>query len=412
MNLQAFTWATGIEDTFIPQARPGLRALEEYTLTQHTQLWQSDLELVLESGVRTLRWGIPWYRVQPAPDRWDWQWCDQVLERMVVVKGITPILDLMHYGTPSWLDNGFINAAYPQRVAAYAAAVAERYRTLVRYYTPLNEPSVTADFCGRRAEWPPYLCGDDGYVKVMLAIARGIVLTVQALRAALPEMQTVQVEALWQHWTRNLALQPRVELGNLQQYLCFDLVTGRVDAQYPLLGFLQEHGFTLADMCWFQEHAVNLDIFGANFYPWSYGEVVESHRGVLKRLPVPTAGMAIADVIRPTYARYGLPIMVTETSANTVRSGRALWMDETVATVRQLRMEGIPLVGYTWFPLFTMIDWAYRRGRRPLKEYLLHLGLYESEFDSTGVLQRHPTELVAHFQRHIATPMPPVAQPE
>ena len=41
-----FTWATGIEDTFIQRARPRLRALDEYELTQHYQLWQSDIDLV------------------------------------------------------------------------------------------------------------------------------------------------------------------------------------------------------------------------------------------------------------------------------------------------------------------------------------------------------------------------------
>jgi hypothetical protein len=34
------------------------------------------------------------------------------------------------------------------------------------------------------------------------------------------------------------------------------------------------------------------------------------------------------------------------------------------------------VLGYTWFPLFTMIDWKYRFGRGPLDEYRLDLGLY------------------------------------
>jgi hypothetical protein len=84
-------------------------------------------------------------------------------------------------------------------------------------------------------------------------------------------------------------------------------------------------------------------------------------------------------------------------------------MDETIATVRGLREEGMPVVGYTWFPLFSMIDWSYRRGRRPLKEYLLHLGLYDSAFDSEGVLRRKKTPLVKRYQAHMAQPMPPIS---
>ncbi|HKY54360.1 MAG TPA: family 1 glycosylhydrolase, partial [Anaerolineales bacterium] len=130
-----FLWATGIEDTFIPHARPGLRALDEYELTQHYKLWKQDFDLVAEIGVKAMRWGIPWYRVQPMPDKWDWEWTDMTLDYLVNVKGITPILDLLHYGTPLWLDNSFINTSYPQRVAEYACEVVQRYKTLVRYYT-------------------------------------------------------------------------------------------------------------------------------------------------------------------------------------------------------------------------------------------------------------------------------------
>ena len=96
MTDTSFLWATGIEDTFIPQARPGLRALGEYELTQHYKVWKSDFDRVAESGVKYLRWGMPWYHVQPAPDKWDWEWSDKALDYLVHVKGITPILDLMH----------------------------------------------------------------------------------------------------------------------------------------------------------------------------------------------------------------------------------------------------------------------------------------------------------------------------
>lgn len=85
-------------------------------------------------------------------------------------------------------------------------------------------------------------------------------------------------------------------------------------------------------------------------------------------------------------------------------------MDETIDVVRRLRREGLPVVGYTWFPAFTMIDWAYRRGRRPLRDYLLHLGLYDSAYDTKGLLVRHATELVERFRRHMATPMPDVGE--
>jgi beta-glucosidase len=404
-----FLWATGIEDTFIPDARPGLRALDEYELTQHYELWKRDFDLVAETGVKFLRWGIPWYRVQPAADTWDWEWTDQALDYLVNAKGITPILDLMHYGTPSWLENSFINASYPEHVAEYAHEVVARYKSMVRYYTPLNEPMVNAEMCGSKAEWPPYLSGDDGYVKLTLALAKGILLTTQAIKSEQPDATTVQVEALWHTFTKDDSLKQSVAHDNARQYLCFDLTTGRVTDDYALVDFLCSHGMTDSDMEWFRRNAVTFDFFGANFYPWSYSELRKGPNGSARHVTGKTSGDKIAIVLREAYERCGIPIVITETSAREDIRGRGQWMDETLDTVRGLRTEGIPVVGYTWFPLFTMVDWAYRTGRRPLDDYLIHLGLYDSAFDSKKVLRRHKTPLVKRYQSHMARPMSPVS---
>src|SRR3712207_5945173 len=138
-----FYWAVLIEDTFIPHARPGLRPLEEYELTQHYQFWRQDLDCAASLGLSHLRWGIPWYRVNPAPGQFDWRWVDEVVDDMVSVKGIRLIADLLHYGTPLWMEDAFVDPDYPQRVAEYAYAFATRYADLVDWYTPHNEPTIT-----------------------------------------------------------------------------------------------------------------------------------------------------------------------------------------------------------------------------------------------------------------------------
>src|SRR5947209_8260101 len=143
-----FAWATGIEDTFIAQTeRIGERVLDEYALTQHYLYWRQDIDLAAGLGVRTIRYGIPWYKVEPAPGSFYWDWADQVLE-YIASKGIEIVVDLMHYGTPAWLDNEFLNSSYPESVATYAAEFARRYKHIVSHYAPLNEPWVTINYCG------------------------------------------------------------------------------------------------------------------------------------------------------------------------------------------------------------------------------------------------------------------------
>jgi hypothetical protein len=155
------------------------------------------------------------------------------------------------------------------------------------------------------------------------------------------------------------------------------------------------------DMDWFLSNVVTFDLFGANFYPWAYIDLKKARDGSIRQVTGHTPGDMMALVIRAAYERYRLPIIITETSARGDIDLRARWMDETIATVRGLREDGIPL--------FSMIDWSYRRGRRPLKEYLLHLGLYDSAFDSEGVLRRKKTPLVKRYQAHMAQPMPPIS---
>src|SRR3712207_8458181 len=43
------------------------RVLDEYEITQHYRWWRDDLRRVAELGVGAVRYGIPWYRVNPAP---------------------------------------------------------------------------------------------------------------------------------------------------------------------------------------------------------------------------------------------------------------------------------------------------------------------------------------------------------
>jgi beta-glucosidase/6-phospho-beta-glucosidase/beta-galactosidase len=132
---EAFVWATGIEDTFVVDPWPATgRTLDEYELTDHYRQWRSDLGRMAELGVRAARYGIPWYRVSPKRGRWNWRWADGPLERMLDL-GIDPIVDLVHYGTPGWIEGGFLAPEFPEYMAEYAARVAERFRGRNLWYS-------------------------------------------------------------------------------------------------------------------------------------------------------------------------------------------------------------------------------------------------------------------------------------
>jgi beta-glucosidase len=373
-----FLWAAGIENTFIPQTRHAHRSLDEYELMGHYENWREDLGLARELGLKALRWGIPWYKVEPEPNKFDWEWIDKVLPYLVEELKILPVIDLMHYGCPFWLKKEFANKSYPQLVARYAAAFAERYKGLVKWYTPLNEPIINSLMCGMRGLWPPYMRGDRGYIRLMLQLAKGIVRTVQAIKDIDPEAIMVHVEAT------GLTRTVREDLASLateedhRGFLCYDLISGRLTHDHLLFSWLVRNGASPDSLDELQKNSISIDVLGLNFYPqWSTKQLYIDKRGRIAFREVEPEGEGFAELIRKYHQRYQVPVMITETSAVGSDEIRERWLDSSLSMVKKLRGEGVPVIGYTWFPLFTMIDWRYRFSDEPMQNFYLELGMYQ-----------------------------------
>ena len=58
----------------------------------------------------------------------------------------------------------------------------------------------------------------------------------------------------------------------------------------------------------------------------------------------------------------------------------------------------MPLIGYTWWPMFALITWAYRQGKKPPAEYLAQMGLFDLEWRDDGELRRVRTPLVEAYR--------------
>ena len=393
-------FAVGIEDTFVPQEYPGRRRLDEYELTQHYHLWPADLEIAAATGAELIRWGIPWYLVEPEPGRFRWDWLDRVVDRLDEV-GLTCVVDLMHYGTPLWLDNQFLNAGYPYRVAEYAARVAGRYGGRLHIWTPLNEPMINAIYCGEKGTWPPALTGHDGFVKLALALARGIVETQRRIAEVTPDASFVHVEASFRFagdwFPSDVPFDAGLDLVRARRFLIMDLVTGRVDEEHPLYGYLRMNGATDAELSALRDRAVVPDVVGVNYYPAFTTSRFEPRRA--EPVPVEAGTTGLAEVLREFAERYGRPVFLTETSRAGTVEERAAWLRDSVALLRRLRADGLPVVGYTWWPLFALVDWRYRETTDPVDRWLVPMGLYDLERDGAGVLRRVPTALVAEFRR-------------
>ena len=397
----AFFWATGIEDTFITAENPATgRTLDEYELTDHYGRWHEDLGLVAELGVKAARYGVPWHRLEPEKGRFDFSFADKTLDRLLAL-GIDPIVDLVHYGLPPWLEGAYLDPDYPRRVADYAARLAERFKGRVFWYTPLNEPRITAWYCGRLGWWPPYARGWRGFVAVMLAIARGIVETVRALRSIDPAIVPVHVDATDLYEAEHPSLAEEAQRRQEIVFLALDLVSGRVDAAHPLKAWLLANGAREEELEFFLDRPLDLPLVGLNLYPMFTNKRLRRDASGRQRILMPYAsGDLVVTLGRLYFERYGVPLFISETASLGSVKRRSDWLDQSVAATRQLRAEGVPLVGYTWWPMFALVAWAYRQGRREPHAYLAQMGLWDIDPSSATRLDRVPTQLVGAFRSY------------
>lgn len=401
-------FALGVEDTFVPQTRPGERPIDEYELTEHDRLWHSDLALAKDAGAGMLRWGIPWYLIQPEVDRFEWSWLDGVIDRFAELD-LRPVIDLLHYGTPLWLENEFANRDYPERVAEYSVAVADRYRDLVTDYTPVNEPMIHALFSGSYGYWPPYLAGSEGLVTMSRQLARGFQQTQRGIADVLGDRAVfVHVDAGMRY---DGDADRAGEIAHLrdQVWLVEDLVTGGVGPDHPLASFLSRNGMSDTDLAGLREAAVHPDVVGVNYYPRHSTELLRSgeHKagGFADPRPVRDDGVVgLVELLRDAAERYGAPVAVTETCVTGSVLERAQWMDDSIGAVTSLRDEGVDVVAYTWWPLFDMYEWTWRHTTAPRADHLLSMGLYALE-ETGGGLARIETPLVEQFRQHAANPI-------
>jgi beta-glucosidase len=368
----AFRWMLGIEDTSVyPSDDYGMNALDEHELTGHNGQWKADFDAVARLGATGLRYGVSWPLVHTGPGQFDWSVLDERLPYAVQTLGLMVVADMVHYGTPTWLENSFADIRYPDAIAEFSGAFAERYRGLVDHITPLNEPLTTASFCGLRGVWPPALHGWDGWTTVTLGIVEGIRRSVKAIRAANPDAVIVHVEASSLFDTSHLHLGEELAHLSAIAVLPTDLVLGLVDPEHPMWTWLLAHGATPDALHRFVEDSVQVDLLGVNYYPDLTPRTLRDVGGEVQQHTRNGWTDGLRLVLDNFALLYGLPIVVTETSIEGGDELRKSWIEDSTELIQELRLGGLDVRGYTWWPLTDFVDWSYASNGQNVEEFVL-----------------------------------------
>jgi hypothetical protein len=223
--------------------------------------------------------------------------------------------------------------------------------------------------------WPPYRRGWKGFAQVLVSLSRAVCLTHRALKEVDPEIVCVHVDPADLYFTNDASLETETEMRQQVVFLALDLISGRVNPGHPLWAWLLQNGLAVEDLERFLAIGVEPDIVGINCYPlFGQKEVIRSGSRIVTRNRY-AQGDLLEKLVAKYWERYRRPLMITETASLGKR--RLEWMDQSLGAVRHLRANGVPVIGYTWWPMTSIVSWGYRQGKRELNDYMVHLGLWD-----------------------------------
>ncbi len=356
-NLRNFMFATGIEcsNPTIGHGKIRRDLLEE---CGHYEHWKKDLQLVRSMGLNVLRYGLPYHLVNKSEGRYDWSFADLAMNEIKRLK-ITPILDFMHFGIPDWIGN-FQNPDLPILFANYAAAVAQRY-PWIRFYTPVNEIFVTAKLSAKEGIWNEQLKTDKGFVTAIKNIVAASILATHQIAKQRPDCVIVQSESAEYLHEATVCKSAATTLINKLRFLSLDLLYAHPpDADVCM--YLLDNGLTRKEYEWFMKgEPPGYQVMGNDYY------------GRNEQIKMPDGNIVnIADVLgwyqitKTYYDRYKKPVMHTETNVFDAQEA-PMWLWKQWMNILQIRKDGIPVLGFTWYSLIDQVDWdiglAEKRGK-------------------------------------------------
>lgn len=329
----------------------------------------SDIGLFAELGVKKIRYPCLWEKVAPENlEDLDWTYLD---ERLGEIKrlGITPIAGFLHHGSgPKYTS--LIDSDFPEKLARYARAFAERYPWIVDY-TPVNEILTTARFSCLYGHWYPHTTDHSSFIKAVFNQVKGTILAMKAIREVIPHARLIQTDDLGRAQSTEL-LQYQVDFENERRWLGWDLLCGMIGPDHPIAWYLKD-GMTDQDLNWLVANPCPPDVIGINHYhlsnrfldhrmelypEWSHGgngkhtyaDVGAVDTGQTN-LPNPES------ILLEAWERYHIPIAVTEVHTMGHRDSQMRWLYQMWNAAKEARAQGAEVIAITAWSLLGTYDW-------------------------------------------------------
>ncbi|HEX8258024.1 MAG TPA: family 1 glycosylhydrolase [Allosphingosinicella sp.] len=334
---------------------------------------REDIDRFAELGIKRVRFPILWEAVAPdRPDEYDFEWQDDRLA-LLRERGIEVIGCLLHHGSgPHYTE--LLDPEFPRKLGAYATRVAERY-PWIKMWTPVNEPLTTARFSALYGHWYPHTKDYACFLRALANECKGTLEAMRAIRRFIPDAQLVQTEDLGKCYA-TAPLRYQANFENERRWLSLDLLCGRIDTRHKMHRLMLGAGIGWDEMEAFAGGEAKPDLLGINHYLTSErfldhrtglypdheiggngrDRYVDAEAVRVKRLDADTG---FGPRLREAWARYGIPIAITEVHHGCHRDEQLRWFAEVWETAGTLRDEGMDLRAVTIWSMFGNVDWRF-----------------------------------------------------
>ena len=298
--------------------------------------------------VKVWRYGMPWRLTEPAPGEYDWSLWDRALaacER----HGLEPVVDLCHFGLPDHY-RGFCDPEWLAGFTRYADAFLHRFPG-PRWFTPVNEPFVTALNSGRLGLWNDRRTSRADFAAALCHCALANLEVAARVRAdrggwwigsegftcpvaletdQLPHAQRIRATAQ-AVWDLQLGVPLRDEVA-----ADFDRVDEAIRSRIEALATTENV------------------IAGHDVYPVSVMPV----GGNLDAWTIQDRLAAYEAEARAWYDRYRVDFWVAETSnLGLPVAEQVAWLDSFSERLAAMRSSGLPVRGLCWYSRGDQFDW-------------------------------------------------------
>ena len=345
----AFAWAVGEEgsDPWVLANGVPYRH-DQFAQSGHYSHVDDDLRSIAALGVKLVRYGVPWRLTEPEPGQYDWTLWDRALAACTS-HGLEPIVDLLHFGLPDSFD-GFADPRWVAAFCRYVDEFLDRYRE-PRWFTPINEPGITALLSGCLGIWNDRLASGPDHAHILANVVLGNLEALARIRGdrdgwwigaeafavpvAVEPRAEAEVQALrawtWLVWDLHFGCEPPPEAARYLDPI-EDVVLDRI------------RGLAVTDRV----------IAGLDFYPTSVSPI----GGPAPEWSVDERVALAVDEFRRWHKRYDVPFWVAETSNLSLDvQDQIPWLLSLTDGLRTLRDEGLPIRGLCWYSRGDQFDW-------------------------------------------------------